>query len=139
MKKEYYIQAANSVKEMAIATKKRQTNVEKETQALFFWILKHLVNNIKYSQYCDRDNSKYCLEIQNSKLGNIRYNTERLLCSSDRYRKTFAADQDFEKVIKRVVNIFNNIKGYKAKYFPSAKFGDIIITLTLNVEDLGDE
>lgn len=139
MKKEYYIQAANSVKELAIACSKRQANIEKEAQALFFWILKHFENEIKWADYWERDRSIWCLEILNQKIGKSDSYNDELMYSTDRYRRLFVKSKEFGKAIKRVVDIFNGVEDYNAEYFSSAEYGDTIIRITLTVKNMEEK
>lgn len=133
MKEEYYFQAANSIKGLAMASKKMQTNFEKERQSLFFWLLSLLEHEIKYT---NSNIKKYHLDIINMRIGNNSYNNEQLLCHSQRYRSLFVENHDFKKVIEKVIKTFSSIKGYKAEYFDFADYGDTIIRITLNVEDM---
>ncbi|MBE5821786.1 MAG: hypothetical protein E7311_04275 [Clostridiales bacterium] len=133
MKKEYYLSAANTLIGMAEAKKKnKQNKKEQERQRLFLWIVDKIAKDILSTKLKTTEEEYiYIAELRNY----FAANESNLECRGEIYKEYFVKGQIFRNIIKEVGNLFNNIVGFKAEYFETIQYGDIVLKVSLNIKE----
>ncbi|MBQ2938286.1 MAG: hypothetical protein IJE05_05370 [Clostridia bacterium] len=96
--------------------------IDLEVNGLFYWLLGRLDREIE-RYYCAEDEYHISIIEGENSIGKLRLEDSAYCESKDRYYPRYVEnDDDFEVVMKKVVDLFNGMPNYKAVYKSKDKY-----------------